>query len=558
MRFCTRLVLLFLAMASVSSAQQTVQRTGAADRAIKVIRGDAIRAHMRFLSSTELAGRGTGTEGYQVAAQYVATQMEAIGLKPAGVNGTWFQNVPLRDYRVVPEQTSLELVREGRTETLKFGDDFVTSGDPLKTDVSVEAGLVFGGFGVTAPELQYDDYAGLDVRGKIVVALFGAPASFPANERAYFSDTVIKIREAVARGAVGVITILTPEDQQRYAWNWIAPQITSGGMNWLGANGVPHDTFPEIRGGALLSPRGADVLFARAPTPLAQVFAEAKSGKLHTFTFPGVVKMRTVSKLSEVQSPNIVGVLTGADPTLRNEYVVYTAHVDHLGLCPPVGGDNVCHGANDNASGTATVLEIARAFASLPRPPRRSVLFVFVTAEEKGMLGSDYFANNPTVPLSAIVANVNVDGAVGLFYAPRDVVAIGAEHSTLAATFATATRRLGYQVSPDPMPEEVIFVRSDQYSFVKKGVPAVMIGGGFKAIDPKINGEAVTKGWMTTIYHTPKDNMDQPWNWQSATKGAALEFLVGYEIAQQNARPSWNTGDFFGTKFARRASAASQ
>jgi len=262
--------------------------------------------------------------------------------------------------------------------------------------------------------------------------------------------------------------------------------------------------------------------------------------------------MHTVSAETTYESPNIIGEIVGSDPALRDQFVVYTAHVDHLGICPPIDGDNVCHGAFDNASGVSTLLEIARAYASLPRPPRRSVLFVFVTGEEMGLLGSDYFAHAPTVPLNKIVANVNIDGAPGLRFPMKDVVAMGAEHSNIDKVAESAAREIGYALIPDPMPEETGFIRSDQYSFVLQGVPAVNMSSGITSSDPTINALELQKKWLITRYHTPLDNMDQPFDYESGAKAAGLNFLVGYELAQRNQPPEWNKGDFFGTKFAQK------
>jgi Zn-dependent M28 family amino/carboxypeptidase len=251
-----------------------------------------------------------------------------------------------------------------------------------------------------------------------------------------------------------------------------------------------------------------------------------------------------------------VGVLRGSDPNLRDQYVVYTAHVDHLGRCHPVEGDDICHGAYDNGSGTAALLEVARAFTSLSRPPRRSILFAFVTGEEKGLLGSDYFANHPTVPRQDIVANVNIDGAPGLLYPLKDIVALGVEHSSLSGDVQQAAKMMGYQISPDPMPEEVFFIRSDQYSFVRQGIPAVNVTDGLQSSDPKLNGEKIVKTWMTTLYHTPKDNMNQPFYYDSAAQGSRLNFLIGYDVAEQAQPPVWNRGDFFAEKFAHGSGAS--
>jgi len=226
--------------------------------------------------------------------------------------------------------------------------------------------------------------------------------------------------------------------------------------------------------------------------------------------------------------------------------------MDHLGICRPAEQDSVCHGAWDNASGTSAVLEVARAFSTLHRAPRRSILFVFVTGEEKGLRGSDYFAHYPTVPIEKIVADVNIDGAPGMLYPNKDIVPLGVEHSSLSKNVQAAARKIGYTISPDPLPEEVIFIRSDQYSFVKQGVPAVFINAGRQSTDPNLDGAAIFNKWISSIYHTPRDNMSQTFYFESAAKSTALSFLVGYEVAQQAERPTWNAGDFFGTKFSKK------
>ena len=523
--------------------------------AMNAIRPDAIRAHMRFLSDSLLQGRGTGTTSYQIAARYVATQLEASGLHPAGASGTWYQPVPLRKSVTDDARSSLVLVTRSGDQTLVPLKDYVLYGNLNQPDSSVEAPMEFVGFGVTAKEHDYDDYAGADAKGKIVVVVDGAPAKFPSTVRAYYSDFAVKARNAVAHGAVGFVDLMTPEDQKRYAWDWLMPQIQMGIMQWLEKDGSPHNGFPELRGGGLLSQSGAEKLFTGASKTLDQVFAAAKASQPQSFALPGTARIHTISTQTPADSPNIVGEVLGSDPALRSQYVVYTAHVDHLGICPPVNGDNVCHGALDNASGTASQLEIARAFASMPKAPRRSILFVFVTGEEMGLLGSDYFAYFPTVPRSAIAANINIDGAPGLFYAMKDLIVLGTEHSSLEQQVESAAKRIGYSLSPDPMPEENFFIRSDQYSFVQQGVPAVDVTDGIQAIDPKIDGLKLQKEWMVTKYHTPLDNMDQVLDYNSAAKAAGVNFLIGYEVAEQDGAPTWNKGDFFGEKFGPRHTA---
>jgi len=544
---------------SLTVLAQNPSYGAAVEVATKTIRPEQIRAHIRFLADSLLQGRAPGTPGYDIAARYVATELEGMGLHP-GVSGSWFQPVWLEKAVTDGSASSLVLTVSGKEQKLVDAEDYILNTwfaspagkDQSKSESDVNAPLVFVGFGVTAPDQKYDDYAGVDVRGKIVVGIYGAPAAFPSTERAYYSDFNVKARMAVAHGAVGTIGIMLPEDWKRSPWEWLIPQIQMGEMHWIDKGGIPQDFFPELQGNALLSQQRAEMLFAGAPKTLEQAFATARAGKPQAFALPESAHIRTVATQSTIHSPNIVAELKGSDRRLRDQYVVYTAHVDHLGICPAVNGDNVCHGALDNASGTSTLLEIARAYASLPEPPRRSVLFVFVTGEEMGLLGSDYFAHFPTAPLNSIVANVNIDGAPGSYFPMKDVVALGAEHSTLGGEVASAAKIMGFEVSPDPMPEEVSFIRSDQYSFVLQGVPAVNVEDGVKSTDPKINGLEVIKKWLVTRYHTPLDNMDQPIDFDSAAKGAVMNFLVGYEVAQQERSPDWVKGDFFGTRFGPR------
>lgn len=519
---------------------------------MNAIRPDAIRAHMRFLSDSLLQGRDPGTLGYRTAALYVATQLEALGLHPAGVNGTWYQTVPLRKSVADDPRSSLVLVTKSGEQTLVSLKDYVLSGDLSRTDSSVEAPVVFVGFGVTAKERDYDDYAGADVKGKIAVAIGGAPAKFPSTARAYYASPIVKKTNAVAHGAVGFLDLMLPEDQKRYAWDRLVPQIQMGHMQSLQKDGSPYNAFPELRASGFLSQSGAEKLFAGSNKSLDQLFDVARAGRPELLALPLIARIHTISSHSSAESPNIVGDVLGSDPVLHNQYVVYTAHVDHLGICPPKNGDNVCHGALDNASGVASLLEIARAYASLPKAPRRSMLFVFVTGEETGLLGSEYFANFPTVPRGSIIADINIDLAPGLFSPMRDLIAFGIEHSSLEQQVQSAAKQIGYSLTPDPVPEENFFVRSDQFAFVEQGIPAVWFKDGIQSVDPKINVYQLEKEWLVTKFHTPLDNMDQAFDYNSGAKAAALNFLVGYEIAQQDAVPTWNKGDFFGEKFGRR------
>ncbi|MGH9795523.1 MAG: M28 family metallopeptidase [Candidatus Acidiferrales bacterium] len=518
------------------------------DAALAVITPEAIRAHMSFLADDLLEGRGTGTRGYELAAHYVASQFEQMGLAPAGANGTYYQPVPLRRIELDAERSWLELVRKGKAERLVLGRDFAAPGHEVHTDTRAEAPVVFVGFGVTAPELGYDDYAGIDVRGKIVAMFSNAPAKFASSERAHFSSRDLKAANAARRGAVGMLVLWTEKEEKRFPWAQLTRILRKPGYRWLDAQGMPNDAQPQLRAGGVLSLEQSRALFAGATKSYEQAAADAEQSRAQAFALQVTARMRRVSRHESVSSPNVAAVLRGSDAKLREEYVVYTAHLDHEGIGEPRDGDAIYNGALDNASGIAQMLEAARAFARLPKPPRRSVVFVAVAAEEEGLLGSEYYANFPTVPARAIVANVNLDG--GLILYPGDAVVHGADHSSMGAVAEAAAKRLGIVLSPDPAPEENFFVRSDQYSFIKKGVPAVFVFPGMKSSAPEIDGQARFLEYLAERYHTPLDDMSQPFSFEAGALGARFNFLIGYAVAQQTERPRWNEGDFFGETFA--------
>jgi peptidase M28-like protein len=397
---------------------------------------------------------------------------------------------------------------------------------------------------VTAPEFGYDDYSGADVKGKIVAMFYGAPSKFPSAPRAHYSAGRIKIANAVAHGAIGYALIWAGQVEERIPFSRVVRFYREQSLRWLDNNGTPNDAQPQIRASATLSKSGAAILFEGAPKSFADALDASAKGEPQSFQLARSLMMHVVSQHSPAESPNIAAILPGSDPQLKNEFVVYSAHADHLGLGEPVNGDNIYNGAIDNASGTAAVLAIAHVFSELPKAPRRSILFLIVTGEEEGLLGSDYYAHYPTIPVAQIAANVNLDG-VPLLYDFRDIVPLGAEHSSIASVVDEVAQHFGLLVSPDPLPEEVFFIRSDQYSFVRQGIPAVDIIEGFKAVDPRINGKDVSLEWERTRYHTPKDDMQQPLNFEAATKLTRVDFVVGYLLAQQQQRPAWNQGDFF-------------
>jgi hypothetical protein len=505
-----------------------------------------LEEHIRYLASDRLAGRGTGTPGYDTAAQYVAKHFAALGLDSAGTVG-YFQPVPFRRALAVVGSSLVLIGRSGRRALTPY-EDYVPGPNFVAPRTEVTAPLVFVGFGATAPDRGYDDYRGVDAKGKIVVLLTGGPPSFPPAERAHYATGRMKRENAVRRGAVGMLVVRTRD--QTFPWDRLVRQSRGGDMRWLDRNGAPADVSPASRGVATLSDSAAAYLFEGAPQPLSEVLTAAEAGKPPAFDLPVRASLRTVSVHDRLESPNVAGLLHGSDPRLRDEVVVYTAHLDHLGIGEPVQGDSIYNGALDNASGSAAMLEVARAFTSLARPPRRSVLFLSVTGEEEGLLGSDYFAEHPTVPIERIVANVNLDG-LAILYPFREMVAFGADHSTLDSTVAPVARRLGVTIAPDPFPQEVFFVRSDQYSFVRRGVPSLFPFMGLRS-DSGVDAPARFKEWLATRYHTPQDDLGQPMDLESGARNAQLEFLVGLEIANSDERPAWKKGDFFERTFGRK------
>ena len=549
MRHTTRLSLVLAVCTSCvgfASAQSDFPPQSLLDH----ITTQGIRAHMEYLADDLLEGRGTGTRGYLLAANYIRAQFEQMGLEPAGESGSYFQKVRFRQLTPVPNLDSFVITGDQGEERLVFEKDYLMEGDPAHENTSVEAPLVFVGYGVTAPERHYDDYAGIDAKGKIVVRVVGAPASFPSTDRAFYSDGLVKDRNAVAHGAIGAIGVWAGEVSKNTPWEQIIRFFHQPIMRWIDQNGTPNDYVPEIKATAFVNQKTVGLLLKGSGHSFDEVIASLDASRPLSFEMPGRVSLHEAARFSESESPNIVGILRGSDQRLKNEYVVLSAHADHVGIGEPVNGDTIYNGAVDNASGTAALLEIARAFAESKDRPKRSLLFIAVTGEEAGLLGSDYYARHPTVPVAQMVANINMDG-VSLFYDFKDIVALGADHSSLNRQVEDVAHHMGLEVTPDPMPEENFFIRSDQYSFVKQGIPALAISEGFKTVDPALDGKKITVSWMTTRYHTPQDDMNQPLNFTAARRCTQIILAVGYEVASVAERPAWNPEDTFGQRFGK-------
>jgi Zn-dependent M28 family amino/carboxypeptidase len=517
--------------------------------ALDAIGGDAVERHMRVLADDSLEGRGPGTPGFEGALRYVEGQLRQLGVQPAGVGGTYRQPVLLRGNVVVEDSSAMVVETPSGPRDLVYDVDFYLSPDRLRESVRLDdAPVVFVGYGVSAPDLGYDDYgSGVSVEGKVVAFLSGAPASLPSNERAYFSGAVVKEAEAVRRGAVGTITFNAPDDP-RFRWDVSIATAKTGTFSWLDEQGKPNRGDEQLRGAGALNQSGVEVLFAGAPQTPEQVFAAAAASTPQAFDLATRVSMVTRTALRRVESANLVGRIEGSDPALAGEHVVYIGHVDHFGRGAPMNGDSIYNGAHDNASGVAIVLEIARAFKSLPAAPRRSVLFLFPTAEEFGLLGSDYFARNPTVPKAGIVASLALDMPF-LFHPLLDIVPYGAQHSSLIGPVTRAAEHMGLALATDPIPEQVLFIRSDHYSFVRQGVPSLFIKSGFQTGSPSLDGAAINAAYRRDVYHKPNDDLSQPFDWNAGASHAKVNFLTGYLIAQETARPAWNAGDFFGGLF---------
>ncbi|MDV3458771.1 M20/M25/M40 family metallo-hydrolase [Sphingomonas sp. HF-S4] len=522
---------LLLLLAAPASAQQLPS-----DQA-------ALKAHVAFLASDELRGREAGTRDYDVAAEYVAAQMQSLGLRPGGEKG-WFQPVGLVTYRPA-EKAKWTLTRGATPIPLQFGIDFLNQGIPTTPDFTAEGQIVFAGYGLVYPETKRDDYRGLDVRGKIVAIYAGVPEGLPDDVAAHLGDDDQKARIAQARGAKAVIIVESIARRAEFPLEAMAPFYDYARTSWIGPDGKANMIAPRAPVVGIVGQTGAEKLFAGSRIKWRDVLAAERRGtRLPTGALAGTLKVAASTRVTTAQSSNVIGLIEGSDPALRQEYVVLSAHLDHVGVGEPEKGDTIYNGAMDNAAGIATMLEVARAFQASGQRPRRSLVFVALTAEEKGLVGSGYFAAHPGLPAGGrLVADINIDMPI-LTYKLEDLVILGGERSTLGATFAAAAAAEGLKTVPDPSPEEQFFIRSDHYSFVQAGIPAVSVDTG-----PGGPGQAAQDDFLANHYHKPSDDLSLPVNWASAAKFMRVNYAAARAIADADARPSWHKGDFFGVAF---------
>ncbi len=531
-------------------AWTTLERALTAERP-----ADRIETDVAYLAGDTLSGREAGTAGYKAAAGYVAARFQQVGLKP-GINGSWFQQVPLRAARRDIEAASITITTEKNVNTTLIPlDDFIIGQSMAQAQFSLSAPVTFVGYGVSARNQNHDDYAGLDVRGKIVVAFNDAPVSFNSEERAFYRSYDYKLKTAAANGAIGFIAIPTKADLKRYSWARRAAGAKQKSMTWLHPDGMAEISAHAIKATASLSPSGADKLFSEADKSFDELQEIVENnGSFKGFSLNKTVALKGASIFEETTSPNVAGFLPGSDPKLKKEIVVLSAHLDHVGVSEPTfkstkqqsdpdKSDYINNGALDNAMGVAAMLEAAKQF-SQTSAPKRSILFLAVTAEEKGLIGSDYFAHYPSLPKgSRIVANVNLDMPLTL-YDFNDIIAFGAERSSLGETVRQAASKMNIALVPDPFPDQGIFTRSDHYRFVEQGVPSV-----FLFLGQGNGGDSVFGDYMANHYHQPSDQPDLPIDYAAAARFATLNYEIARAIADDDKAPHWLDGDFFGERF---------
>jgi hypothetical protein len=514
------------------------------------VRQDAIRSHVEFLASDLLEGRAAASRGYDIAAAYVASHFRQCGLKPAGDDDTFYQAVPLLEATPVLPGSSAELLMDGKAQRFEYGTDYLPSADFTSASSTLSAPLVFAGYGVEAPELGHDDLANVDLKGRIAVVFSGAPAKFPHDQRAYYSWSNGKFAKLIEHGAVGALLIESPADAKRMPWERSVAMSWTPQMRWTNEEGIPQNAFAELKLRFRFNQAAAARLFEQSEHDFAAVIATAEAGDVQGFELPGLLTLSATTGLRRTESTNVVAMFGGADPALKDEYIVVTAHLDHLGRGAAINGDSIYNGAHDNALGLSVMLEMVRALNASGIRPRRSIVFAALTAEEKGMIGSDYLAAHPPLPLDHMVANLNIDMPM-LLTPTTDLIARGEQHSTLGTVARKAAAAHGYRLSADPSPEEVAFIRSDQFSFVQRGVPSLVIDGGYKSRDKKIDAAAMRDDFLKNHYHQPSDETDLPMDFAGAADLARVNLRLLLDVANSATAPSWKHKDFFESKFPR-------
>ncbi|HAF14682.1 MAG TPA: peptidase M28 [Blastocatellia bacterium] len=512
---------------------------------------DAIRADIKFLSSDLLEGRGTGARGGEIAANYIAARMEALGLKGAGAQGSFFQPVSLVGVKADPNTKLIVSGRNGK-ESFKFADEYVAFTGAQTDEVDVDADLVFVGYGINAPEQRWNDYKGQpsDYRGKMLVMLVNDPPAtsdepnlFGGKALTYYGRWTYKYEEAARRGAAGVILLHT---DQSAGYPWSVVRTSNGSWRFDIARTSNDIPFLKIR--SWVTDETARAIMKLAGQDLADLRARAASRDFQSVALNLKARINLKSELKRVEAPNVAGILPGRDPKLRDEYVIYSAHWDHLGVgAPDKTGDTIYNGAVDNASGVASVLAIAEALAKLPaaQRPRRSSLFLFPTAEEQGLIGAEWYSRHPLVPVEKTAADVNLD-SMNVLGRTNDFIPLGAERSSLKAVVEAVARERGMRVSSDARPEQGSFYRSDHFPFAKVGVPSISLKEGNDYVGrSKEWGEEQFRAYNTAHYHQPSDEYSDSWDFRGMLQEAEIAMAIGRRIADMDQLPKFNPGDEF-------------
>ncbi len=542
-------LLLFTFFATASNAQSLVSEQVL--KHLENIDTNRIKAHVAYLSDDKLKGRLPGKEGYQMAVDYTIKQYKEMGLKPAGEKGGFTQKVVLRKTKLVKENAKFTLtLPDGKKQALTLGNDLMIYPHPERKSVDFNAPLVFVGAGFDAPQINLQDYKDIDVKGKIVVVLRKTPENLLANVKLHLGYPATLQEFAAKNGAIGILVCNYTSGMVQFkaaansmVANGVSASVTTKGKRTSSASVLGG----KIRLAGGISVPALQALMRAENNMLDSTWQQLEKGKYVSKVLKSSISGHYESKFEDIVSYNVVAKLEGSDPKLKKEYVIHSAHLDHLGIGKPINGDSIYNGAHDNASGVACALEIARMYATVSQKPKRSLLFLLVTAEEMGLLGSGYFAAFPTVKKSQIVADINTD--MPTLLAPLESVApLGAEHSSLQKVVETAASLAKLEVEPDPDPSEGRFVRSDQYNFVKAGIPALHIKYGYRFSNPSLNLAEKVKKWREAHYHKPSDELTNGFVWSASKKYVQVNFLVSYLISQTPARPTWNKGDFFERK----------
>jgi Zn-dependent M28 family amino/carboxypeptidase len=495
------------------------------------------------LADDKFEGRNTGSSGERAAQEYLVARLKALGIAPAGSSG-YYQPVELRSRDIVEADSSLTLLRGDVEEPLTLGKEAFFS---TRIDLAprVQAELVFVGYGLSVPEQGYDDFAGLNLKGKIAVVFAGSPASMPAALAAHYQSAAERWKALQAAGAIGILAVPNPASMD-IPWSRMSLSRTQTSMALVGAQ---YDDTPGELFAATFNPEYADRLFTGTGHTFAEIAALGKDRQaLPHFALPVSIRATTHLLTQEIHSNNLVAVLPGSDPVLKHEYVVLSAHLDHLGIGKPINGDSIYNGAMDNGSGSAMLLEVGASLKRSRERLKRSVLLVWVTGEEKGLLGSRYFATNPTVAPDKIVADLNTD--MFLPIVPLKVLTVyGLAESDLGQRAAAIAMQLGYRVQPDPEPLRNAFIRSDQYSFIKQGIPSLAMKVGFERGTPE---EKIFKDWLTERYHAPSDDANQPVDLAAAAGFEEVMRGLTLQVANDPQRPTWNKDSYF-RRFVRTA-----